>query len=155
MLDFAKVSQQIAHMAAADQLVWEDLSKRLDIALGRVQVESTRFAAFAEELRASKTSWLLAGMHEPLEQAYPLPSPPAKLTVVATDGSQIAPSHHEVASAFLVNVSSVVLPYGTGERAELSSIPTLFFRDEDLYLTYGGLRVQVTGEILGMRRYIM
>lgn len=155
MLDLAKVSQQIAHMAAADQLVWEDLSKRLDIALGRVHVESNRFAAFAEELRASKTSWLLAGMHEPLEKAYPLPSPPAKLTVVATDGSQIAPSHHEVASAFLVNVSSVVLPYGTGERAELGSTPTLFFRDEDLYLTYGGQRVQVTGEILGMRRNIM
>ncbi|MDH3604854.1 MAG: DNA double-strand break repair nuclease NurA [Candidatus Tectomicrobia bacterium] len=155
MLDLAKVSQQIAHMAAEDQLVWEDLSKRLDIALGRVQVESNRFAAFTEELRASKTSWLLAGMCEPLETAHALPAPPAKLTVVATDGSQIAPSHHEVASAFLVNVSSVVLPYGTGERAELSSSPTLFFRDEDLYLTYGGQRVQVTGEILGMRRNIM
>jgi hypothetical protein len=155
MLDLAKVSQQIAHMAVEDQLVWEDLSKRLDIALGRVHVESNRFATFAEELRASKTSWLLAGMHEPLEQVYPLPAPPAKCTVVATDGSQIAPSHHEVASAFLVNVSSVVLPYGTGERAELSSTPTLFFRDEDLYLTYGGQRVQVTGEILGMRRNIM
>ena len=155
MLDLAKVSQQVAYMASEDQLVWEDLSKRLDVAMDRMGTESDRFAEFAHKLMASKTSWLLAGMSEAPNQTYPLPPAPEAVTVVATDGSQIAPSHHEVASAFLVNVSSVVLPYGTGERAELSSSPTLFFRDEDLYLNYGGQRVQVTGEILGMRRSIM
>ncbi len=155
MLDLAKVSQQVAHMAAEDQLVWEDQSKRLDIAIGRVKTESAQFSEFAHKLMVSKTSWLLAGLSEAPNQTYPLPTAPTAVTVVATDGSQIAPSHHEVASAFLVNVSSVVLPYGTGERAELSSAPTLFFKDEDLYLNYGGQRVQVTGEILGMRRGIM
>jgi hypothetical protein len=49
----------------------------------------------------------------------------------------------------------VVLPYGTGERAEFSSVPTLFYREEDLYAEYGGQRVQVAGELLGMRRTIM
>lgn len=155
MLNLATVSQQIAHMAAEDQLVWEDLSKRLDITLGRVGIESNRFDIFAAKLQESKTSWLLAGITESPDRTYPLPATPPSLTVVATDGSQIAPSHHEVAAAFLVNISSVVLPYGTGKRAELSSTPTLFFRDHELYINYGGQRIQVTGDILGMRRSIM
>ena len=53
--------------------------------------------------------------------------------MVAADGSQIAPSHHEVIPAFLLNIATVVLHYGTGERAEFSSTPTLFYREEDLY----------------------
>lgn len=155
MLNLAKVSQQIAQMAAEDQLVSEDLSKRLDIALGQLHLESSRLAAFQEKLVASKTSWLLAGIDESLEQVYALPVDSQPVTVVATDGSQIAPSHHEVAAAFLVNISTVVLPYGSGARAELFSMPTLFYREEDLYIDYGGQRLQVTGEILGMRRTIM
>ena len=107
------------------------------------------------KLQASKTSWLLAGIRESLENTYALPPRPLAITVVATDGSQIAPSHHEVIPAFLLNISTVVLHYGTGERAELSSTPTLFYRDEDLYTDYGGQRVQVTGDLLGMRRTLM
>lgn len=155
MLNLAKVNQQIAHMAIEDQLVWEDLSKRLDIALGQLRLESGRLETFLHKLAASKTSWLIAGIHESPQAIYALPAPPPAVTVISTDGSQIVPSHHEVAAAFLVNIASVVLPYGTGARAELSSTPTLFFRDEDLYIDYGGQRVQVTGEILGMRRTIM
>jgi hypothetical protein len=155
MLDLTKVSQQIAHMAAEDQLVWEDLSKRLDIALGQLQVESGRLPAFLNKLDRSKTSWLLAGMDDPPDRVYELPAYPGAHTVVATDGSQIEPSHHEVATAFLLNISSVALPYGTGERAELKSQPTLYYRESDLYMDYGGQRVQVIGELLGMQRTIM
>ncbi len=61
----------------------------------------------------------------------------------------------EVTPAFLLNIATVVLHYGTGERAEFSSTPTLFYREDDLYTTYGGQQVQVAGEVLGMRRTIM
>jgi NurA domain len=155
MLDLTKVSQQIAYMAAEDQLVWEDLSKRLDVALGQLHVESGRLESFRNKLDRSKTSWLLAGIDEPPDRVYDLPECPGAYTVVATDGSQIEPSHHEVATAFLLNISSVVLPYGTGERAELTSQPTLYYRNSDLYMDYGGQRVQVTGELLGMQRTIL
>jgi len=155
MLDLTKVSQQIAYMAAEDQLVWEDLSKRLEVALGQLHVESGRLENFRNKLDRSKTSWLLAGIDEPPDRVYDLPECPGAYTVVATDGSQIEPSHHEVATAFLLNISSVVLPYGTGERAELTSQPILYYRNADLYMDYGGQRVQVTGELLGMQRTIM
>ena len=155
MLDLAKVSQQISRMAMEHQLGADDMGKRLDKALGQLSLESGRLPAFMRKLQASKTSWLVAGVRESLEKIYPLPPRPLAVTVVASDGSQITPSHHEVVPAFLLNVSTVVLHYGTGERAELSSTPTLFYRDEDLYMDYGGQRVQVAGDLLGMRRTLM
>ena len=155
MLDLGKVSQQISRMAVEQQLVAEDRLKRLDKALGQLGLESGRLPAFMRKLQASKTSWLLAGIRESLENTYGLPPRPLAITIIATDGSQIAPSHHEVIPAFLLNISAVVLHYGTGERAELSSTPSLFYRDEDLYTDYGGQRVQVNGDLLGMRRTLM
>jgi len=155
MLDLARVSQQISRMAVEQQLVSEDMQKRLEKALGQLALESGRLPAFMRKLHASKTSWLLAGLRESLEKTYPLPPRPLAITVVASDGSQIVPSHHEVIPAFLLNMSTVVLHYGTGERAELTSTPTLFYRDEDLYTDYGGQRVQVAGDLLGMRRTLM
>jgi hypothetical protein len=155
MLDLGRVSQQITQMAMEGQLLAEDLRKRLDLALRQLHLESTRLAAFTDKLTMSKTSWLLAGIYESLERAYALPTRPQALTVVAADGSQITPSHHEVIPAFLLNIATVVLHYGTGERAAFSSTPTLFYREEDLYTSYGGQLVQVAGEILGMRRTIM
>jgi hypothetical protein len=155
MLDLARVSQQITRMASQTQLTSEDLLKRLDLALGRLSLESARLDDFMEKLAVSKTSWLVAGIHESLERTCDLPPRPQAVTVVASDGSQIVPSHHEVVPAYLLNIATVVLHYGTGERAEFSSTPTLFYREEDLYTDYGGQRVQVAGEILGMRRTVM
>jgi hypothetical protein len=155
MLDLARVSQQITQMTVEGQLLVEDLRKRLELALSQLHLESTRLSTFTNKLSASKTSWLLAGIHDALEQTYVLPPRPSAVTVVAADGSQITPSHHEVIPAFLLNIATVVLHYGTGERAEFSSTPTLFYREDDLYTEYGGQQVQVAGEILGMRRTIM
>ncbi|GIX45831.1 MAG: nuclease [Candidatus Tectimicrobiota bacterium] len=155
MLDWRQVSQQIAAMAAEAQLAVDDVHKRLDSALHQLRLESQRLEAFCRKLALSKTSWLLAGIHEPLTQTYPLPPCPRPLVVVAADGSQIAPSRHEVAAAFLLNIATVVLPYGSGERAVLRSTPTLYYREEDLYTTYGGQQVAVSGELLGMRRTLM
>ena len=62
----------------------------------------------------SKTSWLVAAIHEPLNRTYGLPPRPETVTVVAADGSQIMPSHHEVVPAFLLNIATVVLNYGSG-----------------------------------------
>ena len=68
MLDLGRVSQQITQMAVEGQLLAEDLRKRLDLALRQLHLESTRLAAFTDKLALSKTSWLLAGIHESLEQ---------------------------------------------------------------------------------------
>ncbi len=155
MLDLARVSQQVAHMASESQLVSEDLSKRLNLARQQLHSQSENLNAFVHKLTNSTTSWLLAGIHESLEAAYALPDRPQTVTVVASDGSQIVPSHHEIVPAYLINIATVVLHYGTGERAEFNNAPTLFYREQDLYTACGGQQVQVAGEVLGMRRGIM
>ena len=155
MLDFVEVNQQIAAMAAESRLAADDMAGRLALAVERLHLESARWQAFVDKLSMSKTSWLVAAIHEPLNRTYGLPPRPETVTVVAADGSQIMPSHHEVVPAFLLNVATVVLHYGNGGGAAFTSTPSLFYRDEDLYLDYGGERVQVTGDLLGMRRTLM
>lgn len=155
MLDLVEVNQQIAQMALEDHLIVDDMSKRLALAVERLYLESTRWQEFVDKLSMSKTSWLVATIHEPLNRTYGLPPRPERVTVVAADGSQIVPSHHEVVPAFLLNIATVVLNYGNGGGATFTSTPSLFYRDEDLYLDYGGERVQVSGDLLGLRRTLM
>lgn len=155
MLDLVEVNQQIAKMALENHLIADDMSERLALAVERLHLESARCKEFVDKLSMSKTSWLVATIHEPLNRTYGLPPRPERVTVVAADGSQIVPSHHEVVPAFLLNIATVVLNYGNGGGAVFTSTPSLFYRDEDLYLDYGGERVQVTGDLLGLRRTLM
>ncbi|MEZ4537385.1 MAG: DNA double-strand break repair nuclease NurA [Cyanobacteriota/Melainabacteria group bacterium] len=59
---------------------------------------------------------------------------PDRYTVVAVDGSQIMPSHHEVHSCYLLNAGSALISYGEKHLPELESSPQLYHRPEDLYL---------------------
>ena len=49
----------------------------------------------------------------------------------------------------------MVLHYGTGERAEFSSTPTLFYRKTISIRHTGDSKSRWQGEVLGMRRTIM
>ena len=100
MLDFVEVNQQIAAMAAESRLAADDMAGRLALAVERLHLESSGWQAFVDKIATSKTSWLVADIREPLDRTYGLPRRPGAVTVVAADGSQIMPSHHEVVPAF-------------------------------------------------------
>ncbi|MCT7949899.1 DNA double-strand break repair nuclease NurA [Ancylothrix sp. C2] len=70
---------------------------------------------------------------EPLDTRIAIPPAPRTHTVIATDGSQIAPSHHEIAYCYLINVGRVVLHYGVSRHPLLDSLPEIYYRAEDLY----------------------
>ncbi len=72
---------------------------------------------------------------EPLHTCIDIPVPPKIHTVVATDGSQIAPNHHEIAYCYLLNIGRVVLHYGQNRHPLLDSLPEIFYRPEDLYVS--------------------
>ncbi|NET53135.1 MAG: DNA double-strand break repair nuclease NurA, partial [Merismopedia sp. SIO2A8] len=79
-------------------------------------------------------------------------TPPASHTVFATDGSQISPSHHEIAYCYLINIGRVMLHYGQSLYPLLDSLPELFYRPEDLYISrQWGIR---TEEWMGYRRTV-
>ena len=87
---------------------------------------------------------------EPLDTCDEIAIPPAVHTVIATDGSQIAPNHHEIAYCYLLNIGRVMLHYGQNKQPLLDSLPEVFYRPEDLYVSrQWGIR---TEEWMGYRR---
>ncbi|HBE20557.1 MAG TPA: nuclease [Cyanobacteria bacterium UBA11149] len=89
---------------------------------------------------------------EPLDTQINLEPPPYSHTVFATDGSQIAPSHHEIAYCYLINIGRVMLHYGQSLYPLLDSLPELFYKPEDLYVSRKwGIR---TEEWMGYRRTV-
>ena len=87
---------------------------------------------------------------EPLNSCLDIPVPPKVHSVIATDGSQIAPSHHEIAYCYLLNIGRVVLHYGQNRYPLLDSLPEVFYRPEDLYASrQWGIR---TEEWMSFRR---
>ncbi|MFN9173030.1 MAG: DNA double-strand break repair nuclease NurA [Synechocystis sp.] len=90
---------------------------------------------------------------EPLQTRIALDPAPPSHSVFATDGSQIAPSHHEVAYCYLLNIGRVMLHYGQNLHPLLDSLPEVFYRAEDLYASRRwGIR---TEEWLGHRRTVL
>ena len=59
--------------------------------------------------------WRLAIPAAGVTETFPLPTFTGPHTVVATDGSQITPSHHEIALCCLINIGRILYTYGTGE----------------------------------------
>lgn len=85
---------------------------------------------------------------EPLNIVVACPPVPQRFTVIGADGSAIGPDRHSLALYYLINIGSLVFRHGSGEAPEARSIPTLAFRDEDLY--EGDLLV--SGNLLDVRR---
>jgi hypothetical protein len=69
-----------------------------------------------------------------LSQIETIPVYRAAHNVFATDGSQIAPSRHEIAYCYLINIGRIGLYYGTNHHPLLDSVPQIFYKREDLNL---------------------
>jgi hypothetical protein len=154
MLDLMKLTRQ---MQGIGQHLTEEAAatrQRLDLARRIL----TQAAERQDELMNQQQIWrdrlgfTAAVPMEPLDTKIDLTAAPALHTVLATDGSQIAPSHHEIAYCYLVNTGRVVLHYGQNRHPLLDSAPEVFYRPEDLYISrQWGIR---TEEWMGYRRTV-
>jgi hypothetical protein len=137
MLDLTKVSSQMQGLSQHLTLEAAASRKRLELA----QEHLKKAYSCQEELVNKQEKWrdrlLFANATplEPLDTAITIPVPPKIHTVVATDGSQIAPNHHEIAYCYLLNIGRVVLYYGQNRHPLLDSLPEIFYRPEDLYIS--------------------
>jgi hypothetical protein len=135
MLDLLKVAGQMQGMS--EQLAHEAklLAHKLDLA------ESLFQGAIAHQVlrRQQKQEWgdrlafNCAEPVEPLESRHVITPITTPHTVVATDGSQIAPSRHEIAYCYLINVGRVALHYGSSIYPILDNRPEVYYKPEDLY----------------------
>jgi hypothetical protein len=129
MLDFASLQKQLNEMVLEQKTARRSRSEKVTIAEEQLAYWSKRWKELADKAEKSRTSWLLAAdICEPLHSNYSLPARPKKMTAVATDGSQIFPDRHELSACYLINIGSVVLHYGTGERPVLTSHPTVIMK---------------------------
>ena len=137
MLDLAKLAGQIPgisnHLkqeAAASRHRLEKSQQLLYQALQR-QSELTS----QQQQWRDKLIFACATPTEPLDTAIDISPPPYSHTVFATDGSQISPSHHEIAYCYLINIGRVMIHYGQSLHPLLDSLPEVFYKQEDLYVS--------------------
>jgi hypothetical protein len=147
-----QVYGQVTAMSAAVTAARDDLASRLETAMGEWGSVWPDMDRVRGKVAAAKTSWLLAQPLEGLGNRRLPDLTPERWRIVATDGSQIEVSRHEIAPCFLVNVGEVVLDYGAEPGATLASAPSLFFEPEDLYPIYGDEERAADGAVVAAIR---
>jgi hypothetical protein len=154
MLDLSRIARQM-------QGISDHLAKEAEAAQQRIAI-ATHLLHQAQQYQSERVTQLqthrshlgfaAAEPMEPLDTRIAIdPAPPAH-TVLATDGSQINPSYHEIAYCYLLNIGRVILHYGQSRYPLLDSLPEVVYRPEDLYVSrQWGIR---TEEWMGYRRTV-
>ena len=152
MLDLGSVKRQIDAMVLGRTINQSDYADRVTLAVREWKRWEDDMDTLADKVAKARTSWMAGRPIEDIGTVNELPSRPEKVSVIATDGSQIFPDRNEVASCFLINLGFVVMTYGTVERPVMDSEPRLFYEDEDLYQDRAGRRSLITREQVGHKR---
>ncbi|NER84345.1 MAG: DNA double-strand break repair nuclease NurA [Leptolyngbya sp. SIO1D8] len=154
MLDLMKLARQMQGISTHLGQEAAAASRRVALAtdlMAQAQIQQETLVAVLETLR-DRIPFAIACPVEPLDTRILLQAAPNAHTVLATDGSQISPSHHEIAYCYLLNVGRVVLHYGQNRYPLLDSLPEVVYRPEDLYISrQWGIR---TEEWMGHRRTV-
>ncbi|MEH2269703.1 MAG: DNA double-strand break repair nuclease NurA [Nostoc sp.] len=152
MLDLTKLARQMQGLSQHLTLEAAASRQRLELAQQHLKnaYECQQDLIARQEKWRDRIIFANATPIEPLETCIDIPVPPKIHTVIATDGSQIAPNHHEIAYCYLLNIGRVVLHYGQNRHPLLDSLPEVFYRPEDLYMSrQWGIR---TEEWMSFRR---
>lgn len=152
MLDLTRLAQQMQGVSRQLSLEAAATSERLELAQRLLQAARHDQTQLVQQQQTWGATLRFAAAQplEPLDTRVDLPSAPARHTILATDGSQIAPSHHEIAYCYLINVGRICLHYGQGLHPILDSLPEVFYQPEDLYpARQWGVRIE---EWMGHRR---
>ncbi|MEA5465893.1 DNA double-strand break repair nuclease NurA [Leptothoe sp. PORK10 BA2] len=133
MLDLSKIAQQMQGISNHLAKEAEAAKVRIAIATQLLHQAHQQQAHLTQQLQTNQLGFAAAEPMEPLDTRVAIPAAPEAHTVIATDGSQINPSHHEIAYCYLINIGRVVLHYGQSRFPLLDSQPEVIYRPEDLY----------------------
>ena len=152
MLDLSKLARQM--QGISDRLVKEAEAgrRRVEIAKQLMDTASLQQSILVEQLDRHRDRLLFAAAEpiEPLTTRIAIETAPEAHTVLSSDGSQISPSHHEIAYCYLLNISRVIIHYGQSRYPVLDSLPEVIYQPEDLYASRKwGIR---TEEWMGYKR---
>jgi hypothetical protein len=154
MLNLVKLAHQMQGMGQHLSQEAEAAQRRLSLAVSLSTKALADQSALVSVLgtQGDRLAFTAAEPIEPLIPHQALPPAHQPHSVIATDGSQIAPSHHEIAYCYLINVGQVVLHYGQSRFPRLDSLPEVVYRPEELALPrqWG----MATAEWMGHRRTV-
>jgi len=156
-LDLTKVASQVGGMMTRLKAGVRERHERLQFALDVLRNQASGLDYLERKIANGRTTWLVAGLVDGLDQHYKAPSIPAEFTVIATDGSHIDVDRHKSTRCYLINIGSVILHYGTVPSATLDSFPHLYFGDEDLVIAPVGVKGReqlIEGVLLGIKRSV-
>lgn len=157
MLNFTKLSSKISDISLELSQESEASSKRLKKALEVLDLAIDNDINLGETLTLNidKFPWLVARPLELLKDNIVLPDINTdKFSVVATDGSQITPSHHEIALCYLINVGQILYTYGTGEKPIQESEPFIYDSNQDFTVTSKKTPSNTSEEVIAIKRML-
>ncbi len=152
MLDLTKLARQMQGISDHLTQEAEAAQRRVEIARNLMTLAGNRQRDLVAQLEEHRDRIFFAAAEpiEPLNTRFAIDPPPAAHSVISSDGSQISPSHHEIAYCYLLNISRVIIHYGQSRYPLLDSLPEVIYRPEDLYASRKwGIR---TEEWMGYKR---
>lgn len=153
MLDFSKLMPQMQALIDRQADMAPKLIEAAILSLETLGSADADWQSLAEHVRTAKTTWLMALMQESPASRHSLPERPEIHSVLAVDGSQVAPDRHETAFCYLLNVGLIALHYGGEERASLAAEPSLHFSDQELYEEFQGESQPISPRRIATRRF--
>ena len=152
-----KLSQLVAQIGADSVVEKQDYERVLANALSAFAAAAKDSDKFEQKL-ADNAPWVLWPTARPLEpighkeKIAALSSVSQPWTVVAVDGSQIMPSHHEVHNCYLLNAGVARISYGLSLAPLLYTEPRLHARPDDLYPLVDRRRVHIDELYVSLER---
>jgi hypothetical protein len=139
-LELHTLSHAVDNLSANAAQRLADLDQRLPAARALLRTIGAADEELQAKVRAAlRVRWAGAiPTAEAVDAAYPLPPFPARVNILAADGSQIYPDRHGVALYYLINIGSIAFGHGSGEAPRTRSVPEVFFNDADVYEEDGG-----------------
>ncbi len=153
-LDLVALGKQVRKMSLAVAKAIPQRNERIATVRRRYLDEQGQEDHWIEAVRlsAKTANWLLAVPVEPLGTVKALPPIPSDYAIAATDGSHIDVDRHGDVLCYLINIGQVYIRYGAQAEAQLTSVPMLYYEEEDLFLEDGTRRIPIEGAVLSVRR---
>ncbi len=133
-LELSKITSQVVHLgqqAAQRKRELDAITPHVREIL-YVHREDEQLLELAQRATETKRWRGAIPIGEPLDSAIDPPALPARLSIVAGDGSQIYPDSHGIALYYLINVGTIAFRHGSGQAPIVNTYPSVSSEAESL-----------------------
>lgn len=146
-LDFQQVREQVKELGEKAPQRAQELHSKWELARGLLESNSQDLEALQQKVQRVVKQHdptlrcavpVQSNLHSPeaLNAHFPTPELNGNATILAADGSQIAPDRHSVVNYCLINVGAIQLRRGSPDPP-VTTVSSKLFYDESLYTATG------------------